>query len=328
MYKEHDSVIKEYNRQRDAGFPACNCSNCQPEKAAILIRNLNLLRIGNFEEGLKDPASLDPNKDYSREGMEAHLEEIAKERERKSKKKDRQVKERPEEALLDLTFELNAVFVDHFNSVYEGDAPFDSTVLFDDGHLDLIIDKLDQINSANDLSQVIGGDALLGGVELLFHTISDWKSDGRGQLHYDTLREKRERAQEAAVVTRERLELQDTDRRRKYDMERAARDKRMIETSQKEAEHKRKAEQVVMRKEKAANVKRQRIAKQTEELQQRERNIRMIRWLQQGVDEGDLNAKEAEFQRSVKSYSSSIQSISSGSILNTSVSLLITFKSI
>lgn len=299
MYKEHESVIKEYERQREAGFPACDCNNCQPEKAAILMRNLNLLRISNFEEGLKNPESLDRNKDYSREGMQAHLEEIASERKKKSKKKDRPNKEGPEEALLDLTFELNAVFVDHFNSVYEGDAPFEPKVLFDDYHLELIIEKLDQIISANDLSHVIGGDALLGGVDLLFQTITDWKSDGRGELHYNTMREKRERAQAESLITRARLEVQDNNRRIKYEMENAARQKRMMETSQKEEEHKRKAEELLMKKEKAANVKRQRMAKQTEDFQNRERNLRMIRWLQQGVQEGDLNAKEAEFQGSV-----------------------------
>lgn len=212
MHSDHEAVKREAKREVAEGFPPCRCDKCEPEESQILIRNLDLLTLKNFEEGLKNPRSLDPCANYNSTRMEVYETEDVKQRSNRKRKTNNLTRLLNDPDLSDLMYELSQVFLDHFNDVYEDDPPFPPTVLFDKRHLYRIIEDLESITTEDFLRKVIGGDPLLGTVKLLFKTISDWKTDSRGEMHYKRVREERRICEENREVTLARLERQQVER--------------------------------------------------------------------------------------------------------------------
>lgn len=209
MYPGHNSVQQEAQHQRDEGFPPCCCDICEPEESEILLRNLHLFRLSNFEQGLEYPRTLDPDANYSPDGMRA-AESFATVNKRK---KAHQSRETDDIDFLDLIHKLTQVFSDHFGSIYHDQAPFEPSILFGQVHLNRIIDNIDSINSEEDLSVVIGGDALLGGIKHFYRSILDWKSDYRGKQHYKRIKEAKEISDCNNEMTIKRLEAQEANRK-------------------------------------------------------------------------------------------------------------------
>ncbi|KNE99050.1 hypothetical protein PSTG_07702 [Puccinia striiformis f. sp. tritici PST-78] len=52
------NYLHKQNREIDKGFPACRCSNCAPEEAALLQANMMKLKVSNFEDLLDHPDNL------------------------------------------------------------------------------------------------------------------------------------------------------------------------------------------------------------------------------------------------------------------------------
>ncbi|EGF97008.1 uncharacterized protein MELLADRAFT_89795 [Melampsora larici-populina 98AG31] len=294
MYPDHDSVRNEAQRQKDQGFPPCHCEICEPEECEILVRNLHLFTSSNFEEGLKDPRSLDPDADYSPAGMKAAEKSgtIVNKR-----KKVNQSRETEDIDFLDLIHELTQVFSDHFGSIYKDQAPFPPSVLFGEIHLNKIIDHIESINTEEDLSEVIGGDALLGSIKHLLKTILDWKSDFCGEQHYKRIKEEKQISDLNNQITIERLEKQDADRKMKQlenssDQKKKA-DEKARKSQEKIDERRRKHEQAESKRHKRAQ-------DDIEKEKVKFRNQRMMQWLREGVQENDREAKELEYQRSLE----------------------------
>lgn len=296
MYPDHEYVQKEVQRQQDEGFPPCGCEICEPEACSILVQNLNLFRLSNFEEGLRDPKSLNPKADYSSLAMNARAQDRIK-RGISRKRKMPETQEIDDVDLLDLMYEINEVFSDHFDSIYKGQAPFPPSALFGPDHLRKIIDHMNCIDSEEDLSECIGGDAILGGNKLIFKTISDWKSDSRGYLHFKRIGEEKKKKDLNARMTLERLEQQDIDRTRKHQQEATDRKKLVVQKAEKTRELEVKNDEKKQKKE-LANLKKKK-EDRVEREKAKDRDARMLQWLKHGVRSEDLDHKESTYQRSI-----------------------------
>lgn len=193
MNEDNESFQKEYQRQQEAGFPPCGCQVCKPQECLILIRNLHLLCLSNFDEGLHNPKSVDPETAYSEEAMDREEKDRARKRNSKKRKKENLSRDVEDDVFLDLMYELTEVFKDCFNSIYKGEAPFPASTLFGNVHLNRIVKSIESIHTEDDLSQVIGGSSISGVNRLIFGTLSDWKSDSRGELHYRRIEEQRKK---------------------------------------------------------------------------------------------------------------------------------------
>lgn len=236
MRSDHEAVKREARREENEGFPPCRCEKCEPEEARILIQNLALLTSMNFDEGLQNPRSLNPKADYSTEGMEVYEKDDDNQRSIRKRKSDHPTQFLDDPDLSDLMFELSEVFLDHFNYIYEGDAPFQPNVLFNQRHLNRIIEKLESIKTEDCLRKSIGGEPLIGTVKLLFRTISDWKTDSRGEMHYKRVREQARLSDENRKLTLARLEKQQAERVEKHLIEVREEKERALQKTAKEKE--------------------------------------------------------------------------------------------
>lgn len=205
MSWDNDLVVDELVRQAEAGFPPCGCSNCNPQKAAILFRNVCLLTCENFQVALEDPTSLDPNSDYTSAGMKAADEErtLFLTKKRKAAGKTKAITDEP---LLELSGELKETFKHVFDYVYEGEAPIEPENHFGDAHIAKIIEQVENINSEDDLRRAIGGEPLEGAIQKLYITLAAWRGDGRGESFFSEQAEKSARIEKTNQETRARLE--------------------------------------------------------------------------------------------------------------------------
>lgn len=257
------------------------------------MKNLHLLKSSNFEDGLKNPRSLDLERDYSQVEMESQAIENRKSVIHK-RKKGNQTRETEDIDFLDLMYELKQVFSDHFDLIFKGQAPFPASVLFGDAHLNKIIDRIESISSEEDLSNLIGGNSILGVNKHLYKTVADWKSDSRGELHYKRINEAKNLSDLNNRLTLERLENNEKERKKKEETEALERKEQAIIKEQrdreKDDEKKRKKEEIQTKKKKREEERR------VKELV-RNQNVRMIQWLKEGVHESHLNEKEIDYQR-------------------------------
>lgn len=204
-----ERVVKEMERQEQLGFPACRCSNCEPDDSRILERNLSKLKRSNFEQGIHDPSSLDPDGDYTDEGWEVYEAEKAPPPVTRKRKTTHLTSETEDGDLLDLLYELSEAFSAHLIKTYGGDPPFLASDLYNETHSDAILDQLECISSLKELRKVVGGETIPGTLPILLQVITSWKSQYRDQAYYERLRERRERVALENIEVLKRLEEQE-----------------------------------------------------------------------------------------------------------------------
>ncbi|EGG08693.1 uncharacterized protein MELLADRAFT_104828 [Melampsora larici-populina 98AG31] len=168
-------VIAEKEREADAGFPKCTCSNCDPEAAEMLVCNLPRLTKANYQMAMEDvfkvdgflkPIDIEAEKVAAQAGNAPALPKKTLSRKRNGPL---------DTALKELADELVSIYKLHYIKIFGDDDYCESEDYFGIGEARTIVNSLDNIKQSQDIEQAMGGDIIEGGVKLVFEYLEEWR---------------------------------------------------------------------------------------------------------------------------------------------------------
>ncbi|KAA1089736.1 ATP-dependent DNA helicase sgs1 [Puccinia graminis f. sp. tritici] len=159
---EDPSYIAERAREKAAGFDICHCSNCMPNRAEGLIRNINMMNVANMDEFLL--------KDWP-------VESIGRPKTTKRKNagcdaNGTQKKLKLSKPLQDLlSLQLTTDFASLFDHIYTKPMLFTASDLFGEKEIQAIIKDFGKLDGISSIRKVIGGQMIPGQLEVLHNSI-------------------------------------------------------------------------------------------------------------------------------------------------------------
>ncbi|KAH9470560.1 hypothetical protein Pst134EA_007807 [Puccinia striiformis f. sp. tritici] len=165
LWDDDPFYIKEVQREKSAGMPACRCSNCAPEAAQTLLKCLSIASKENFDNIMDD--QLAPPENYNLKHKFPSKRPAVKKR--KFTEKDApEVKEFSRVLCEDL--------YNHYNNNISPGGSISASDLFDLDDCSAILAHLDNINEPRYLRRLIGGDSFAGQIEWLYKWITIFKA--------------------------------------------------------------------------------------------------------------------------------------------------------
>ncbi|KAI7933605.1 hypothetical protein MJO28_017553 [Puccinia striiformis f. sp. tritici] len=186
--------IQEEEREKKAGFAECLCSNCEPEMAAGLIRNIKRMTVENIDEMLF-------KKDWPAPPVEDSIGIKRKMSDGRDSTGGKRIKlGLPMQEVLSgiLTAEFSVLF----RQRYPSGSLFTASQLFGKPEIDEIIKQLETMDTTSSLRKVIGGETILGQVELLHRLIGEFVA---GPL-FDDNKLQKEAAQEVRLAKKRKID--------------------------------------------------------------------------------------------------------------------------
>ncbi|EGG05208.1 uncharacterized protein MELLADRAFT_64360 [Melampsora larici-populina 98AG31] len=171
-------VQAEQAREEAAGFPKCQCSNCDSISADMLVYNLPRLTKSNYEDAMRDVFSVEgfwKRPEGESEDIDTQEDQVTT-RKKASKKHSGPL----DSALEALAQDLVSVFDSHCTEVYGEHGYFESTDYFDLDQTRKMLRSIDEIQSPEDIKLAMGGDIVKGGVNIVFNYIDEWKKRDAG----------------------------------------------------------------------------------------------------------------------------------------------------
>ncbi|EGG12518.1 uncharacterized protein MELLADRAFT_58859 [Melampsora larici-populina 98AG31] len=176
--KDDPRVIAEEAREKAEGFPKCECSNCNPEAAAMLVHNLPKLTKLNYMDAMTNVSEVEgffkPNKDESEQAGVGNGQGI-------SNKKGWRKRCGPlDPALEELADELVFMFELHCNELFGDDGYCESEDYFGLERATKIVEIIEDVKCSEDIEDAMGGDIIEGGVDVVFDYINEWRTRDTG----------------------------------------------------------------------------------------------------------------------------------------------------
>ncbi|EFP74253.1 uncharacterized protein PGTG_00209 [Puccinia graminis f. sp. tritici CRL 75-36-700-3] len=156
MSKDDIRYLEEEQREIEEGFPKCQCSNCLPEEATQLYKNMRELTLDNFSDAIVDPDLLPSTNYVPFDGP--------------SRRRGPQKKELPV-VLLEFAGSLVEQFETFFWETFPEAASFLPHDLFNLEQAENIARHLPEINSSDDILVDIGGGSVEGQVEFIYECV-------------------------------------------------------------------------------------------------------------------------------------------------------------
>ncbi|POW12128.1 hypothetical protein PSHT_04140 [Puccinia striiformis] len=168
MNRDDPNYLREEIREVDQGFAACQCSNCAPEEAEMLLKNMRITTMDNFDAMLDHPEHyVDSNPPQPSKGT--------------SKRGGGKTNASGPIPVLD---QFVVTLVDSFNNFFRNaynrkPTSFLPSRLFSSLEANVIAENLDSIKSPYDVDQLIGGETMDDEAEMLYNCVVDFR---RGTL--------------------------------------------------------------------------------------------------------------------------------------------------
>ncbi|EFP76488.1 uncharacterized protein PGTG_02929 [Puccinia graminis f. sp. tritici CRL 75-36-700-3] len=163
LWLDDPEYLKEQQREKDEGFHACRCSNCEPGASLTLINNLPLANRENFDDILLDrftPISVpDITAKYPKKRIATRKRKFS-----------------PEEtcALNVLKCELITAMHDMYDTVVAPGGTLVGADLFDNDEAEALAFNLDNIHTRDNVRAVIGGECFAGQLDALLRLILEF----------------------------------------------------------------------------------------------------------------------------------------------------------
>ncbi|KNE92381.1 hypothetical protein PSTG_07414 [Puccinia striiformis f. sp. tritici PST-78] len=206
LYFSDPNYIKEQAQEQEANFSKCDCSNCSPECAEGLMRNMKFMTIENMNDFLA-----------RREWPAAPTEPVIKTNKRKRAAESpafgKKIKlSKPLQEML--AVQLTTNFTTLFRKTYRKRMLFKSTNLFGKRQVDAIIKGFGTFDGVSGLQKAIGGKMIPGQLEMLKESIGDF-TQGAVAEESKVIRDKASRDKEVIEEIKRKVAEERADKKEK-----------------------------------------------------------------------------------------------------------------